>query len=60
MPYHVWKKIPYQKKPHQVSKKGALTRNLEKSLKSRLIKNLHKVLYKKLHQESTKVPYQGT
>ena len=38
------KKIPYQKKPHQESKKGALSRNL--------IKNLHKIL--------KKVPYQRT
>ena len=44
MPYHKTYKIPYQKKPHQESKKGALSRNL--------IKNLHKIL--------KKVPYQRT
>ena len=58
------KRVPYQKRPHQESKKGALSRNLKKSLKKRLIKNLHKKhkltqtytnlhkLYKKPHQES--------
>ena len=28
------KKIPYQKKPHQEHKKGALSRNLIKKIKS--------------------------
>ena len=30
------KKIPYQKKPHQESKKGALSRNLKTNVKSTL------------------------
>ena len=35
MPYHkTLKKIPYQKKPYQESKKGALSRNLKKSKKA--------------------------
>ena len=54
------KKDTLSKKPHQECKKGALSRNLKKSLKRRLIKNLHKILYKKPHQESKKVPFQGT
>ena len=28
------KKIPYQKKPHQASKKGVLSKNLKTSVKS--------------------------
>ena len=54
------KKDTLSKKPHQEYKKGALSRNLKKSLKRRLIKNLHKILYKKPHQKSKKVPFQGT
>ena len=48
------KKVTLSKKPHQESKKGALSRNLNKSLKRCLIKNLHKILYKKPLYESEK------
>ena len=44
-----------KKKPHQESKKGALPRNLKKSLKRCVIKNLHKIL-KNLIMNLKKVP----
>ena len=46
------KKIPYQKKSHQESKKGALSRNLKTNVKSTLSRIYTKYL--------KKVPYQGT
>ena len=45
------KKDTLSKKPHQESKKGALSKNL-KTCKKHLIKNLRKIF--------KKVPYQGT
>ena len=45
-------KVPYQKKPYQESKKGALSRNLETNVKSTLSRIYTKYL--------KKVPYQGT
>ena len=37
----------YIEKPHQESKNGALSRNLNKSLKRCLMKNPHKIPYQK-------------
>ena len=48
------KKYLIKKKPYQESKKGALSRNLNKSLKRCLIKNLQKILHKKPHQKLKK------
>ena len=45
------------KKPHQESKIGALSRNLNKSLKRCLFKNPHKIPYQKSKKT---MPYQGT
>ena len=54
------KKDTLSKKPHQESKKGALSRNLNKSLERCFINNLHKMLYKEPHIKNLKkVPYQG-
>ena len=54
------KKVPYQKKPHQESKKGALSRNLTRVQKSTLSRIYPKYFIKNLIKNLKKMSYQGT
>ena len=51
-PFSCLKKVPYQKKTHQESREGALSRNLKTNVKSTLSR-----IYSKCFK---KVPDQGT